>query len=380
MTYSQSVLEIEEAVSIRINQKVYDLKRSGFDPIVLSLGEAYFDIPMKDFSVLDFQRGYHYSDTKGLPELRKKIAKYYFNRYYASVDSANEILITAGSKIAVFMALRAILNFGDEIVVQEPCWLSYPHQASLCGANTVFIPHNVLPCDFGRYFTNKTRVVIINNPNNPSGLLYSREEIDAIYKECLNRNMWMIVDEAYSDFIIDRPYNSIAEMVADKKSMILVNSLSKNMGMSGWRIGYAISSKETIDILTKLNQHLITCAPTILMQYVERYFDDILECTLPQVRKIVERRNKIARIIDNIGIKRLPGDATFYFFLNIDRFNGTSEQFADILLESRQVSVVPGSAYGKSTDRFIRIGIGAESDERIYEALHLINNLIILSK
>jgi aspartate/methionine/tyrosine aminotransferase len=376
MNYSRSALAIAEAVSIRINQKVYDLKRAGYDPIVLSLGEAYFDIPMLDFGALDFERGYHYSDTQGLPGLRKKIAEYYSDRYYAEVDGAHEIMVTAGSKIAVYMALLAVLNPGDEVAVHEPCWLSYPHQATLCGAGTVFIPYFVEPADFSKHYTERTRAIIINNPNNPSGRLYSSEDLRTIHNECLARDMWLIVDEAYSDFIVDRPYNSMAEIAPDKKSLILVNSLSKNMGMSGWRIGYAISSRETIDVLMKLNQHMITCAPTILMQYVERYFDDILECTLPQVIQIVEKRQRIAKMIDELGVERLPGETTFYFFLGIGAYNGSSEEFATALLERRRISVVPGSAYGRSTDRFIRIGVGTESDERIWEALQAIRSLI----
>jgi len=369
-------MAVSEAVSIRINQKVYDLKRAGHDPIVLSLGEAFFDIPMMEFGALDFERGYHYSDTQGLPGLRRKIAEYYGERYYAPVDGGREIMITAGSKVAIYMALLAVLNSGDEVAVHEPCWLSYPHQATLCGGGTVHIPYFAEPGEFPSYYTDKTRAIIVNNPNNPSGRLYSNENLRTVYEGCLARGMWMIVDEAYSDFIIDRPYNSMAELVPDKKSLIIVNSLSKNMGMSGWRIGYAIASAETIDVLMKMNQHLVTCAPTILMQYVEKYFDDILQCTLPQVIQIVEKRKRVVRMIDDLGIERLPGETTYYLFLGIGNYKGDSEKFAATLLERRRISVVPGSAYGKSTDRFIRIGVGTESEERIWEALQAIRSLI----
>jgi aspartate aminotransferase/aminotransferase len=168
----------------------------------------------------------------------------------------------------------------------------------------------------------------------------------------------------------------MADIVPSKKGIIIVNSLSKNFGMSGWRIGYVIANKNEINALLKVNQHLITCAPTILSLYLSRYFDDILKITIPQVKDVVNKRNRIVSMIDSIGLECLDGGTTFYFFVNIGKFPGSSLELSLHLLLNFNISVSPGSAYGENTDRFIRISIGTESEERIYIALQTINDVI----
>jgi aspartate aminotransferase/aminotransferase len=374
MPLSRAVEDISDATSIRINQLVYDLKRAGHDPIVLSLGEAFFDIPLFDFHATDIEKGYHYSDSQGLPELREKIANFYNCQYCTSV-SADEVLVTAGSKAAIFMALLTAVNPGEQIALHEPCWLSYQHQARLAGIESIFIPYSCEVSEFACFFTATTRLLILNNPNNPAGRLYSSKELEYLYAECRRRRIYILVDEAYSDFVHEKPFWSIAKL--EKKGIIVVNSLSKNMGMSGWRIGYAIAEPRFIQALLKVNQHIITCAPTILARYVTTYFDRILSATLPQARAISEKRKRVAKMLTELGLQCLPGEATFYFFVNIGNFAGTSTDFAMHLLLDNLVAVVPGSAYGRSTDRFIRIGIGTESEERIWEALQIVKSMTI---
>lgn len=375
MRFSDIVTGIPEAESIVINQMVYDLTRDGEDITCLSLGEAFFDIPLFDVKALDIAKSYHYSESRGLPALRHKIAEFYGSQYGAPVDGEREILISAGSKPIIFMAMLTTLNDGDEVVIHEPAWLSYQEQARMARAVPRFIPFDC-PCDdFGQYLTDRTRMLIINNPNNPAGKLYTREELTTVYEMCRERGIYLMVDEAYSDFVIDKGFVSLAEIAPDKDGAIVINSLSKNMGISGWRIGYAISSPEFIDMLLKVNQHLITCAPTILLQYVAKYFDRLLQITLPQVADVVERRVRVGKMMDRLGVHYLEGGTTFYYFADIGDFPGTSRDFAHWLLLDKQIAVVPGSAYGESTDRFIRLSIGTESEERIWDALHHIKAL-----
>jgi aspartate/methionine/tyrosine aminotransferase len=376
MQISRKVQGIPEALSIYINQVVYDLKRKGRDIITLSLGEAYFDIPMFDFKKLDFVKGYHYSDSQGLPELRHKIAAFYKKTYDASMDADKELLISAGSKPIIFMAMQATLNIGDEVLIHEPAWLSYPEQAKLVGAVPKFIPYDCSVKKFTEYFTDKTRMVIINNPNNPAGKIYTESELKKLYEICRPRGIYIMVDEAYSDFVIDSKFHSMATIVPDKDGIIIVNSLSKNMGMSGWRVGYVITSPELIQQLLKLNQHLITCAPTILLSYIAKYFDKVTEITLPQVRDVVEKRQRIAKLIVQECLSIMPGNSTFYLFVNIGGFPGSSLEFSLYMLLFNSVAVVPGSAYGDSTERFVRVSIGTESEERIHDAILMMKDLI----
>lgn len=366
---SKAVSDIPEAMSIQFNQMVYDMKRAGHDVIVLSLGEAFFDLPLFDFRALDFNKGFHYSDSQGIPELRKKIASYYGGYLKSPVDERSEVLVTTGSKFAIYMSMLAVLNPGDEVLVHEPYWLSYPEQARLCGAVPKYIPYTCRPADFERYFTPRTRLLILNNPNNPAGWVYAEKELGHLYRLCRRHGVFLLLDEAYSDFVVDGSFASIARVVPDKKGVIIVNSISKNMGMSGWRIGYVISEPQLIQTMLKINQHVATCAPTLLLYYCAKYFDDILRVTMPQVKEVVRKRERVRTMIHELGLKCLAGGSTFYFFLDIGDYPGTSYDFALNLLREKMISVVPGSAYGQSTDRFIRVSVGTESEERIWEAL-----------
>jgi len=375
MPISKKVQNIPEALSVYFNQLVYELRRKKRDTITLSLGEAFFEIPRFDFKELDFNRGYHYSHSRGLLELREKIATYYQNRYNTSV-TADDIIISAGSKIIIYMCMQAVINPGEEIVIHEPAWLSYQEQARLVGANVSFIPYHCGCEKFESYFNINTRMLVLNNPNNPSGHTYTAKELTDLYKICRRRGIYILMDEAYSDFVIDNSFSSLANIVSSLDGIIVINSLSKNMGMSGWRVGYAISSQPVLNALLKLNQHLITCAPTILQQYLAKYFDEILSYTLSQVKGIVEKRNRISKRMDEIGLHYLPGNTTFYFFVKTEPYNGNIHDLALYLLLEKDICVVPGSAYGKTTTNFFRVSIGAESEERIDQALQILYDFI----
>ena len=370
-----AVRDMAEASSIFVNQLVLDSQRAGDDVIVLSLGEAFFDIPLFDFSVLNVEKSYHYSESRGLLSLRKRLAAYYCDHYGASVDPQNEIIISAGSKPLTFMAMLAVVTPGDEVLIHDPSWLSYSEQIRLVGGMPKSIPYNCALTEFEGFISAKTKLFIICNPNNPAGRLYTGEELLFIYRLCRKYDIYMLVDEAYSDFVIDRSFESIASLVPEKNGIVVVNSLSKNMGISGWRIGYAISNADFIYQILKVNQHLITCAPTILLMYCEHYFDRLLAITLPQVGRVVEKRARVSVMIEKAGLTALSGSATFYFFVSIGNFPGSSKDFALKLLTEHHIAVVPGSAYGDSTDRFIRVSIGTEPEERIWQALRSIKRM-----
>lgn len=374
MQLSEKIEQITEALSIYINQLVYDQQRLGKDITVLSLGEAFFNIPMFDFNELDFTKCYHYSDSRGIPELRDKISKYYKSRYSVDIDANSEIIISAGSKPIIYFSMLAYLNPGDEVLVHEPAWLSYKDQATLAGAKTIFIPFHTPIDEFLKYITDKTKMLVINNPNNPAGRTYSDKELLSLYELCRPRGIYILVDEAYSDFT--EHFHSMAHIVPNLDGVIIVNSLSKNMGMSGWRVGYAIGSSSVINKILKINQHVITCAPTLLQHYMARNFDKITAITLPQVESVIEKRQRIEKNMNKLGLKHMSGTATFYFMVNIGDFPGTSIDLAIHLLMKYQIAVVPGIAYGKSCDRYIRVGIGSEPEERINLALIVIRDLL----
>lgn len=376
-SFSKIVIESSEALSIKYNTIVYEKQRNGEDLIILSLGEAFFDIPLFSFEPLPHSKIYHYSHSRGIPELRKKLSEYYFQNYNVSSDYEYEILVTAGSKIGIHMSLMCMLNPNDEVLIYEPAWVSYTEQVKLCHGIPVHIPYNKSVFDFEKYITKRTKIIIINNPNNPTGKTYEKEEMLHLYNLAIKHNLMILSDEAYSDFTSKDKFFSIGNFDVEKNHSIIVNSMSKNYGMSGWRIGYVISNHKFISQLLKVNQHLITCPATILEYYLSHYFNAIIDITIPQINKLLEIRTQVKDYMDSISLEYLPGNATFYFFISINGSKLSSEEFAMRLLNEHNVSVVPGIGYGKSCDQFIRISIGTESLERIKKGLNTIKELIV---
>ncbi len=376
-TRSDKVAKIPEALSIYMNQLVYSEKRKGKDIMTLSLGEAYFDIPRYSFDELNFEKGYHYSESMGLPELREKIMAYYNGNYDAEIGDISNILISCGSKPIIYMVMQAILNPGDEVLIYEPAWLSYQEQVRLADGTPCFIPYDCTPLDIPKHITEHTKLLVLNNPNNPAGSLLTREELKALYSVCRSKGIFILMDEAYSDFVRDPgDFCSLASIAKDLEGVFIVNSLSKNMGLSGWRVGYVIAAKEQIADVLKLNQHLITCAPTLLQMYLARYFDDIIEVTKPQIAAVVENRRKVTEYMDKIGLSYLPSASTFYIFVRTEGLKADTLDFCLYLLFRYGIACVPGGAYGESTRGFIRIGVGVEPLERIFYALETIQRVI----
>lgn len=374
---SKTIKNIPEAMSIKFNMAVYDLQRKGQDVIVLSLGEAFFKLPPFPFDkIKNWEKGYHYSSSLGLPELRHKISAYYKQEYGVTSNPDNELLISAGSKVIIYMALRAILNPGEEVIIFEPAWVSYTEQVKSCYGKPVTIPYYEGVDDLHKYLTRKTRAIIINNPNNPSGKVYSRQELKKLFDFARKHDLYVLSDEAYSDFALEEPFVSMGRIDPKKERVIVVNSLSKNFGISGWRIGYVIAHKKIIAAIFKLNQHLITCPTTMIGFYLITYFDQLRKKTKPQIIAVVKKRMRVQKIMQKIGLEYLPGSGTFYFTVSIKGSKLHSEAFATRLLKEYHVATVPGVGYGRSLDSFLRIGVGTESIERITRALLAIRKLI----
>jgi aminotransferase len=372
-----SVDNIIEAMSIKYNNRVYDMQSRGIDVTTLSYGEAYFDIPLYPFDDLPYPALYHYSHSRGTLGLRELLSQYYAKEYSVPVDPETEIIITAGSKIAIYMALTAILDPGDEVIICEPAWVSYSEQTLLCHAVPVRVPYYESARDVARYVTDKTKVIILNNPVNPTGKELTHEELDSLHALAEQRDIYLLVDEAYSDYVFEAgTFLSIGAGDPGKKHTIICNSMSKNYGISGWRIGYVIANPDLTFQILKVNQHLITCPATILEFYLEKHFSDIIEITRPQIREVVEKRNKVGAFVDDVGLKRMPGTGTFYLFISIEESSRSSEAFSDRLLEEYHVSTVAGIGYGKSCDKFVRVSVGTESMERTQDGIRSIQELL----
>lgn len=374
--FSGIVQQASEATSIRYNTMVYDLKQRGEKVLVMSLGEAYFDIPLFPMDDLPYPDVNHYSHSRGLLELRQKLAAYFRREHRFAIDPEKEIIVTAGSKAAIHMTFMSILNPGDEVLYSEPAWVSYPEQIRLCHATPIGISYDQGVDQFERYITARTKAIVINNPHNPRGYVYTTEELERLLAFGRKYNLWILSDEAYSDFLIDGSFVSMGALDAAKEHAIVFNSMSKNYGISGWRVGYVIGNESLIGNVLKVNQHLITCPATILQHYLAKHFDDLLEITLPQIREVVCKRRQLASYMDEIGLSYLPGSATFYFFVSLSPSRLGSEEFCVRLLEEERISIVPGAGYGGSCDAFARVSVGTATLEENRYGLRKIKELI----
>jgi aminotransferase len=374
--FSAVVAGAAEAMSIRYNNIVYDLKRQGKSVIVLSLGEAFFDIPLMPMDQLPIPELYHYTHSRGLFDLRKRVGEYYRDNYGVPVDPESEILVTAGSKAAIHFSLMSILDPGDEVILHEPTWVSYPEQVKLCYATPVMMPYQSTVEDYERHITGRTKLIIVNNPHNPRGQAMSADELRYLVDLARANGLYVLADEAYSDFVLDGGFHSLGKFDALKSNVIVCNSISKNFGISGWRLGYVISNAALINQVLKVNQHVLTCPASILQFYMARYFDEIIRITYPQIAEVVRKREEVRLMMDELGIGYLPGNATFYFFASIAPSKLTSEEFATRLLLDQHVCVVPGVGYGQSCDAFVRVSVGTESLEDIRTGLVKMKALI----
>jgi len=377
MKLSNVTNDAEQAMSIKYNTMVYELQRTGKKVLIMSLGEAFFNIPLFPMADLPFPDIYHYSNSRGIPELREKLAEFFLRKYDIPINYEKEILITAGSKAAIHFALMSILDPGDEVLVPDPSWVSYPEEIKLCYGKPVAIPYFKTVYHFEKYITDKTKAIIITNPHNPTGYVYTQKEIEHLLGLAKKYNLWLLSDEAYSEFVDDKDvFISPGKIDRDKKHTIIFNSISKNYGISGWRLGYVIGNENLIFNILKVNQHIITCPSTILEYYVEKYFYKILKHTEPQIKELIKKRKTIAHFMKKNGLEYLPGNSTFYFFVSIAPSQLTSEEFCTKLLHEYYISTVPGIGYGKSCDKFIRVSIGTASLEEIKEALITTKKLI----
>ena len=364
-----------EAMSIRFNTRVYELRRQGIPVTVLSLGEAFFDIPLQPFDDLPMPDGYHYSDSRGLPGLREVLTARYRKAFGAELDASSQMLITAGSKAAIHFALQAVLDPGNEVLMRQPCWVSYPEQVRLLHGVPVMLPPAASWRDFEASITDQTRAMIVCNPDNPRGLVSSPRDLRWLIDLARAHDVYLLVDEAYSDFVPGGGFQSAAGLDPSLEHVIVVNSVSKNLGMSGWRIGYVISNSGLIDRVLKINQHVVTCPPTILQHYLIRHHDTIVAQAQPQVRDVVERRNRIAAAAQEMGLRVLPGDATFYMFVSTAPSSLDSVTFATRLLEEERICVVPGVGYGPDCDGWVRVSVGTEEEGVVISALQRLKAL-----
>ncbi|MBI1884546.1 MAG: aminotransferase class I/II-fold pyridoxal phosphate-dependent enzyme [Chlamydiae bacterium] len=347
------------------------------DIISLGVGEPDFDTPwaIRESAIYSIEHGHTtYTSNKGLLQLRNEIAKYLRGKFKLDYDPENEILITVGVSEAMDLAVRALLNPRDTVLIPEPCYVSYSPIVSLAGGNPQYLStrkeekFKLRLQDLEKIKGAKPKVLILNYPSNPTGTSYSKKELEAIAKTIHKMNLFVISDEIYSDLSYETPHTAFASLPQMKDRTLLVNGFSKGYAMTGWRIGYAAGPRPLLDAMTKIHQYTIMCAP-IMGQWAACEALKNGETAISNMRKEYERRrNFIVDGLNKIGLECHHPEGAFYAFPSIQKTGMDSMNFAKKLLEKEKVAVVPGTAFGPSGEGFVRLSYATGMD-KIKEAL-----------
>jgi len=354
-----SILDkIEPAATVRLNNLALELRRRGENIISFAAGEPDFDTDKRiiDEAYVSMLKGEtHYTSSLGLYELRERIAEKVNNENNIPAGSENVIIIP--TKFAIYAALISIIEYNDEVLIHDPYWVSYESQVKLTGAKPIFFrltEHFSLDIeDLKSKISSRTKAIIINTPNNPTGAVFSRDEIKALVDLARDYNLYIISDEIYEKLIYEGEHVSPASY--DPERVIVVNGFSKAFAMTGWRIGYAVANKNIIGRMEKFVQHTLTCLPAFIQRAAVKALDlgaEIYEKYREEYRRRRDFLISELNNINNLEITKPMG--TFYLFPKY-KINMNSEDLAKLLLEREKVLVVPGSSFGKNGEYHFRI-------------------------
>ena len=347
------------------------------DVISLGIGEPDFVTPwpVREAAIFSLEEGYtSYTSNKGMKELRTDISRFLKSGYSLEYDPEDEILITVGVSEAFDLAVRSIINSGDKVLVPEPYYVSYGPLVTLAGGIPVFMrqsPENgfkLTPKDILKHCDSKTKAIILNYPNNPTGVSYTRQELKAISKVILKHNLIMISDEIYGDLTYDFDHTPFPTLPGMREKTIYLNGFSKSYAMTGWRIGYVCGPKDVVAMMTKIHQYTMLCAPIMSQMAAREALKNGERFTRQMKREYRRRREYVVSGLNEIGLTCHKPEGAFYAFPSIKNSGLSSMEFAKRLLEKERVALVPGTAFGPSCEGYVRISYASNIDN-IKEAL-----------
>ena len=368
-------------------RKFFDIVNEMKDAISLGVGEPDFDTPwhIREEGIYSLERGRtFYTSNAGLKELKEEIAAYLDRRFDLPYDPGHEIVVTIGGSEAIDAAFRAMLNPGDEVLLPQPSYVSY--EPCIVLADGVPVPIALREEDGFKLtkelllgaITDKTKILVMPFPNNPTGAIMTKEDLEEIVDVIIEKDLFVISDEIYSELTYGSNHVSIASFPGMKERTIVINGFSKSYAMTGWRLGYACGPRVIMDQILKIHQYAIMCAPTT-SQYAAVSALKKGDADVERMRTAYnQRRNYLMRRFDKMGLQCFEPFGAFYVFPSIKEFGLTSEEFATRLLQQEKVAVVPGIAFGTSGEGYVRMSY-AYSIEDLKEALerveHFINRL-----
>lgn len=365
-------------------RKFFDIVSEMKDAVSLGVGEPDFETPwhIRDEGIYSLEKGKtFYTSNAGLKELRIEICNYLKRRYDVSYHFQDEVLVTVGGSEAIDDALRAMVEPGDEVLIPQPSYVSYEPCAILAGAKPVIIElkhenqFRLTAKELEEAITPKTKILILPYPNNPTGAVMERKDLEEIAKVIEKHDIFVISDEIYSELNYTEKHVSIVNIPGMQERTILINGFSKSYAMTGWRLGYACGPKEIIAQMTKIHQFCIMCAPTnsqyAAVEALKNGDDDVA-----MMREAYnQRRRYLVHAFKEMGLECFEPFGAFYIFPCIKEFGMTSDEFATRLLMEEKVAVVPGSAFGECGEGFIRISY-AYSLEKLKMAIGRLDKFV----
>ncbi|MGN1145600.1 MAG: aminotransferase class I/II-fold pyridoxal phosphate-dependent enzyme [Acetatifactor sp.] len=375
--------------------KVVDIKPSGIrkffdivsemqDAISLGVGEPDFDTPwhIRDEGIYSLEKGRtFYTSNAGLKDLRQEITNYLKRKQGISYDWNKEVLVTVGGSEAIDIGLRAMINPGEEVLIPQPSYVSYEPCAILAGATPVIInlkaenEFRLTAKELEDAITEKTKVLILPFPNNPTGAIMEKEDLEAIAEVILKHDIFVMSDEIYAELTYKGKHVSIASLPGMQERTVLINGFSKAYAMTGWRLGYACGPADIIKQMTKIHQFAIMCAPTTsqyaAVEALKNGDDDIEEMRVAYN----QRRRYLMNAFREMGLECFEPYGAFYVFPCIKEFGMSSDEFATRFLEEEKVAVVPGTAFGDCGEGFLRISY-AYSLEKLKVAIGRLEHFI----
>jgi len=373
--FSRRVDNLKPSATVALTDKAKQLKAEGRDIVTMSAGEPDFATPslISEAAIAALKEGdTHYAPSPGVLSLREALVEKLRTRNGIPLAGPQEVLVVPGAKAGLMFACLALLDDGDECVCPEPAWVSYRECVSFAGANYIPVPSSgadgfsIDPHLLDHAVTDRTRLIILNSPTNPTGKVWRREELEAVADVVRSRDIVVLSDEIYEDLVFDgAEHISFASLPGMAEKTLTLNGFSKAYAMTGWRLGYLAGPAPIIKSMLKIQQHSTTCAAS----FVQTAGVVALEQGAADVQSMVsafERRRKL--LVDGLseieGVVARPPDGTFYLFLDISALGKSSVDVAESMLESVGLAATPGSAFGASGEGYLRVSFAA-SDEHI---------------
>lgn len=364
---SQKVTQIKPS-GIR---KFFDLVSEMENVISLGVGEPDFDTPwhIREEGIYALEKGRtFYTSNSGLKDLRQEISNYIKRTQNVEYDPHSEVIVTVGGSEAIDIGLRAICNEGDEVIIPQPSYVSYEPCAVFANAKPVIVDlqakndFRLTAEELKRAITPKTKVLILPYPNNPTGAIMEKKDLEEIAKIIIENDIYVMSDEIYSELSYKEKHISIVSLPQMKERTILINGFSKAYAMTGWRLGYACAPKEIIKLMTKVHQFAIMCAPTTsqyaAIEALRNGDEDVAEMR----KSYNQRRRFLLNAFKEMGIECFEPYGAFYVFPCIKKFGMTSNEFAERLLQEEKVAAIPGNAFGDSGEGYLRISYAYSLD------------------